>query len=124
MRGELAVKAFARNRDANERVIVEALLAAGASVQRLNETGTPDLLVGYHGANYLLEVKRPGVRVRVAKHGHDDADERGLPPTQQKWWARWKGKEPVVVTTVAESLAAIGACDECAEQNPLCEHTP
>lgn len=100
---------FARNRDSNEAEIVEALKAAGASVQRLNETGTPDLLVGYQGQTFLLEVKRSGKRVRVAKHGHHDADERGLARTQQLWWDRWKGRLPLVVTSIAEALAAIGA---------------
>jgi hypothetical protein len=100
---------FARNRDSNELEIVQALLAAGASVQRLNETGTPDLLVGYRGETFLLEVKRPGKNVYVAKQGHHEADERGLARTQQLWWDRWRGRTPVVVTSKYDALVAIGA---------------
>lgn len=103
------MKGFARNRDSNEPEIVEALKAAGASVTRLNETGVPDLLVGFRRRTFLFEVKRGGVNKRVLKHGHDEADERGLARTQQLWWDRWRGVPPMIITTAAEALAAIGA---------------
>lgn len=98
---------FARNRDANELEIVKALVAVGASVTRLNETGVPDLLVGFRGRTFLLEVKREGVRGGRRHYG--GLDERGLAKTQQDWWERWRGLPPVVVTSPAMALAAIGA---------------
>ena len=44
-------------RDSNEREIINALEAAGATVCQLSIKGMPDLLVGYYGNNYLMEVK-------------------------------------------------------------------
>ena len=45
--------------DANQTEIVKALRQVGASVQSLASTGKgcPDLLVGFRGVNWLLEVK-------------------------------------------------------------------
>ena len=107
---------FARQRDANEPEIVAALVAAGATVSKQNEKGAPDLLVGYDGETFLLEVKRatasgkpkrtqPGRRLKTEA----TTDERGLLDSQQKWWASWRGRPPVVVTTPEEALVAIGA---------------
>lgn len=47
-------RAYAKKRDANEPSIVAALLAVGATVERLDVV---DLLVGYCGGNWLFEVK-------------------------------------------------------------------
>ncbi len=49
----------AANVDRNQPEIVAALRAAGATVEYLHAVGggCPDLLVGYRGANYVLEVK-------------------------------------------------------------------
>lgn len=98
---------YAKQRDANEAEIVSVLEAYGAAVQKLSETGCPDLLVSYRGVLHLLEVKR--VRKGKRVHKGDDGDERGLTPAQVKWWAAWKGRPPVIVLTAAEALAAIGA---------------
>ena len=48
--------------DANQADIVAALRRIGATVQCLHQVGhgCPDLLVGWHGENILLEVKMPG----------------------------------------------------------------
>lgn len=78
--------------DENQTTIVEALEAIGASVQSLGGKGVPDLLVGYRGENYLLEVK-PG--------------KKKLRPAQVDWHARWCG-QAVVVRTIAEAFRAIG----------------
>jgi Holliday junction resolvase len=45
--------------DLNHREIVAALRDVGASVYSLSTVGggVPDLLVGYKGVNYLLEIK-------------------------------------------------------------------
>ncbi|MCP4256754.1 MAG: hypothetical protein GY774_04405 [Planctomycetes bacterium] len=49
-------QAYAKKRDANEPEIVEALEKIGASVERLDLF---DLLVGYKGRTYMMEVKNP-----------------------------------------------------------------
>ena len=45
--------------DSNQTRVVKALRELGATVQHLHAVGKgcPDLLVGYKGSNYLLEVK-------------------------------------------------------------------
>jgi len=95
---------FPARRDKNEKPIVKALRAAGASVQYLNDTGAPDLLVGHQGKMFLLEVK--------AEHGkaesHGKKTESGLRETQERWWKAWHGPSPVIVTNSEEALRAIG----------------
>jgi hypothetical protein len=92
-------------RDENEPAIVAALRAAGAAVQQLDPP-LPDLLVSYRGELHLLEVKRivSGRRVHVGTGG----DHRGLTPAQHRWWATWRGRQPVIVLDAVEALAAIG----------------
>lgn len=107
---------YAKNRDANEPEIVKALEGVGATVQRLSECGLPDLLVGYRGATFLLEVKREGKNGGRRHYG--GLDERGLNEQQQKWWAKWNGAQPVIVTNPQEALCALGrhgavAADDC-----------
>jgi hypothetical protein len=65
--------------DANQREVVAALRGAGATVQLLHAVGEgcPDLLVGYRGGNYLLEVKG---RQQAAKRAEADADAGNLAP--------------------------------------------
>lgn len=96
---------YASNRDANEREIIDALKAAGAAVQQLDGSGLPDLLVSYRDVLTLLEVKNP----KAKGGGKYNTGDGCLTRTQTKWWAEWKGKRPIVVFTVEEALAAIGA---------------
>ena len=86
--------------DANQDQIVQALRVAGASVQSLARMGKgcPDLLVGYRGINYLIEIK-DGRRV---------PSEIKLTPDQVKWHGEWKGVVHVAYC-VDDSLAIIGA---------------
>lgn len=86
--------------DANQRYIVEALRAVGASVELLHAVGKgcPDLLVGYGGVNFLLEVK-DGSKVPSAQKLTDD---------QVIWHERWRGRA-AVVKNVQAALQAIGA---------------
>lgn len=91
---------IAMKRDDAERDIVRTLEAAGATVSRLSptgasgETGLPDLLVGFRGVNYLLEVK---------------TGRRKLRPGQVAWRERWQGQAVAVVRSVEDALAAVGA---------------
>ena len=82
--------------DLNQRVIVEALRRVGASVIDLSAVGDgcPDLLVGYRGHTWLVEVKST----------------RGkLTPAQKVTHAEWNGFPIAVVKTVEEALLLIGA---------------
>lgn len=81
-------------RDENEAPIVQALRAFGASVEYIGRKGVPDLLVGFRGSIYLLEVKRPGESLR---------------PDQETWHRAWQGKPPVVVDSPEAALVAIRA---------------
>src|SRR5512139_2927673 len=71
--------------DANQPEIVDGLEAIGCSVQSLAAVGSgcPDLLVGFRGANVLLELKVPGEKLNAA---------------QKPWHAQWKGRAYVVWT--------------------------
>lgn len=91
----MSLRRTAAKRDLNEEAIVQALRKAGASVERLSGTpGLPDLLVGYRGANSLLEVKRP----------------RGkYTPDQKRWAEGWRGAAVYMARSVDEALEFIGA---------------
>ena len=86
---------IAAKADKNQVEIVNALRAAGATVQHLHTVGRgcPDLLVGFRGVNYLMEVKMPGKKLTL--------DER-------KWMIGWKG-DIHVVSSIEYALAVIGA---------------
>jgi hypothetical protein len=82
--------------DLNHTEVVNALRAAGCTVQSLAEVGDgcPDLLVGYRGTTWLLEVKSPGGSVTE---------------DQVQWLARWRGGCTRVVYSPEQALAVVGA---------------
>lgn len=84
--------------DANQREIVAALVATGATVQSLATVGDgcPDVLVGWHGRNLLMEIK-DGSKTKSA---------RKLTPKQIPWHRDWQG-EVYVVESVGEALAVL-----------------
>ena len=86
---------MAKRVDANHKEIVDALRAIGASVQSLHTVGDgcPDLLVGFRGCNYVLEVKTPTGKRKDA---------------QVDWHADWRG-DVQTVTSREQALAVIGA---------------
>ena len=86
----------AKRVDANQPEIVAALRKCGATVQHLHELGKgcPDIVVGFRGRNYLLEIKSSG----TAK----------MTPLEAWWHDGWKG-QVARVDTVDEALAAVGA---------------
>lgn len=96
---------YAKQRDANESTIVTALELAGAAVLKLDGTGIPDLLVSYQGVLTLLEVKNP----KAKGGGKYNTGDGCLTEAQTKWFAKWKGKPPVIVKNEHEALEAIGA---------------
>lgn len=81
--------------DKNQTAIVSALRAVGATVATTHAVGAgfPDLVVGYRGVTYLLEVKSPRGR---------------LTRDQVTWHGEWRG-HVAVVRGEAQALAAIGA---------------
>ena len=83
-------QAYAKRRDANEPEIVEALKAVGAQVERADFC---DLVVGFRGNNYLIEVKMPGAKLK---------------PSQTKLKETWKGQYGIA-HNVTEALLIIGA---------------
>ena len=100
---------IAARTDANQQEIVDALRAAGASVECLHRVGhgVTDLLVGFYDhrvglfngyemdgiyRNMLMEVKTASGK---------------LTPDQVKWHAEWKGQK-AIVRSVEEALALIG----------------
>lgn len=85
---------YRNKRDYNEPQIVDAFKRMGCSVERMD---TPlDLLVGYRGRSYLVEVKQEG------KH---------LNAKQRLWCEAWRGGYVVVrsVADVMETLREWGA---------------
>ena len=89
--------------DDNQREIVQALERIGAEVQSLASVGKgcPDLLVGFRGSNFLLEVKRPKAKGQSAGKTTDD---------QERFLARWAGRgQAAIVKTVDDALKAVGA---------------
>jgi hypothetical protein len=90
----------AAQRDANEKPIVDALVAAGYLVKRLSGHGLPDLLVWSGVVIVLLEVKTPQ---RVNWHRKDRA-------AQDAFIALWAaaGAPVFKVSTVAEAMCAVG----------------
>lgn len=88
--------------DANQPDIVEALRAVGASVAHIHMVGQglPDIIVGFHGVNYLMEIK----------DGGKPPSKRRLTPNEQDWHDAWRGSV-VVVNDEDQALRAIGAID-------------
>ena len=74
--------------DANQPEIVAALQAIGASVAITSAVGKgfPDLIAGFRGRNWMLEVK----------HGALSPSRRKLTPGQIEFKATWRGHWAVV----------------------------
>lgn len=84
--------------DANQSEITKALRKMGCSVQLLHSVGRgcPDMLVGYKGNNYLLEIK----------DGEKPESQRKLTAEQTIWHFDWKG-QVAVVNNVHEAIDTI-----------------
>jgi hypothetical protein len=87
--------------DANQTQIVSALRAAGVFVQSLAAVGNgvPDLLCGFRGRLFLLEVK----------DGNKVPSARKLTQAQVDWHAIWADVPLFVVETPEQALIALGA---------------
>jgi hypothetical protein len=88
------LRTLAAKRDANEFKIIKYLRRVGCSVEQLSQGGIPDLLVGWHGENLLLEVKTATGK---------------LTKTQVEWHSRFKGTV-YIVRSVAETKEVLKTC--------------
>ena len=84
--------------DGNQPQIIAALRSAGATVVACHAVGAgfPDLVVGFRGRNYMLEVKDPA----QPKHRHE------FTPAQVEFHDGWKGQAAKVFTP-EQALAVI-----------------
>lgn len=109
--------ARAKRRDRNEPSVVDALEAAGATVTRIDADGFPDLVVGYRGKTWLLEVKLPlGPRGGKSARRESEGGRGDLTRAQVAWWDSWRGEPAIVVRSPAEALEAVG-CVETADSD-------
>ena len=83
-------------RDCYHRELVGQLRNMGASVQDLSRVGygCPDLLIGFHCSNLLMELKRPDGK---------------LNPKQIRWQEIWKG-QTVAVYSLKQAIDYLKNC--------------
>ena len=93
--------AYARKTDANHMQIINILRAIGASVFSTHRVGKgfPDIVCGFRGENYLLEIKTP--------KGELTRDET-------RFFDSWAGQVHVVITP-DDALEVIGAITKTAD---------
>ena len=82
----------AARRDQNEKEIVDALRAMGATVYYIDDPC--DLLVGYHNKTLLMEVKNP-----ASPYG-----KKGFNENQKHFAENWKGGPFCLVDSVESAL--------------------
>jgi predicted transcriptional regulator len=93
----------ARRVDENQKAIINALRKIGATVADTSRAGHgfPDLVVGRHGMNYLIEIK----------DGDKQPARRKLTPAQQIFHETWRG-QIITVTSVDEAINAVTSLAE------------
>lgn len=92
----MSIHRTAAKRDSTEPAIRAALEGVGASVYPLSGEDIPDLLVGFRGDTYLIEVK--------ARKGK-------LTDGQRVFADDWRGGAVGTARTVDEALRLIGAIE-------------
>ena len=92
----MATKPKYGRKDNNQTEIVEGLRARGFSVEITSNVadGFPDIVVGWNGRTYLMEIKSKGGK---------------LTPEQIKWHDAWQGHKSVIYS--AEEAIKIMMCD-------------
>jgi hypothetical protein len=85
--------------DANQNEVVYALRQIGASVAVTSHVGSgfPDIVVGFRGVNYLIEIK----------DGSKPPSKRRLTKDEQRFHDGWNG-EVIVINDVDEALKVVG----------------
>lgn len=94
----------AARRDQGEQAIVDALRSVGATPKFWGVDGAPDLVVGFQGKTFLLEVKAP-----EGPRGGSSRDGQRLGELQRDWQRTWMGSPVIVVRSAFGALVAIGA---------------
>lgn len=93
--------------DRNQSEIVEALRSIGATVAITSTLGKgfPDIVVGYRGGNYLIEIK----------DWQQIPSKRRLTLDESEFHAMWRGQVSIIETvSEAISLVSRGAVREAA----------
>ena len=86
--------------DRNQAEIVKAFRKVGASVQVLSAVGKgcPDILVGWRGHNFLVEIK----------DGEKCPSGQALTADQRNWHAKWAG-HAIVANSAEDAITKIVA---------------
>lgn len=86
---------YAKKADRNQPAIVALMKEVGATVQHTHHLGQgfPDLVVGYQGRTYLVEIKT------------EDGD---LTPREAEWHEWWKGEKVWIIRREIEVLEMFG----------------
>ena len=89
---------FRARTDDNQPEIVKALRNHGATVAITAQAGSgfPDLVVGYKGVNYMMEIKDPS----------KPKSDQKLTPAQVIFHAAWTG-QMAVIKTIEEAIDLI-----------------
>lgn len=88
--------------DANQEGAVRYLRSLGMSVEVLSQTGNgcPDLIVGFHEINLLVELK----------NGDKPPSQQKLTQAQTDWHAAWGGTAIVANSAEGVATAVIAEC--------------
>ena len=84
------LRRYANKRDASEKAIVDFLRRAGCSVVPLDKP--VDLIVGFRGATYLVEIK-------TGKKGYTEG--------QEKFFEQWRGSPVVTLRTIEQAITVL-----------------
>lgn len=89
---------MAKRTDANQQQIVAALRKMGVRVWITSDfgRGAPDLVLGYRGRNYLIEIK----------DGSKPSSARKLTQDEEKFHSTWNG-QLTVISSVDKAIAFI-----------------
>ncbi len=89
---------MAKRTDANQKEIVQAFRDRDATVAIISDVGhgKPDLIVGYRGNNYLVEIK----------DGKKPASARRLTPAEDVFHRSWKG-QVCIITSIEDVILFI-----------------
>lgn len=81
---------FPKRVDQNQTEIVKVLRKMGASVQIISEVGKgcPDIIAGFHGVNYLIEIKNGNKK---------------LTECEQQFFDNWKG-QAIIIRSLDEAI--------------------
>lgn len=79
---------MAKRIDNNQTLIVKALRDMGCSVLILSDIGKgcPDIMIGYRGKNYLVEIK----------NGKRPPSAQALTPAEILFFERWMGQVDII----------------------------